>query len=74
MSGGIPKDPAVRHARAQKAGQAAKHAHRQAALARAAGMTPAEAYVKGYVTGYNRAYHAWRTRMNAVLRKARQAA
>lgn len=55
-------DPAWRHARAVKAGQAAKRAHAAQAIARVKGLSATQAYQRGYITGYKRAYVAWRAR------------
>lgn len=57
--GWIP-DPAKRHARAVKAGEAARRAHQQRAYERAGHLHPIAAYAAGYKTGYNRAWHFWK--------------
>jgi hypothetical protein len=53
-------DPAARHARAVKAGQAARRTYLRRARERAKGLSPAEAWTQGYRTGYQRAYCYWR--------------
>lgn len=68
--GGIPKDPIVRHLRAKKAAEASVRAKRQQALERAAGLTPAEAYTRGYQMGYRRAYVYWHRWAWRAIQKA----
>lgn len=53
-------DPAKRHARAAKAGAAARRAHLERARERAEGLSGAAAFSKGYRVGYQRAYQGWR--------------
>lgn len=53
-------DPAKRHARAVKAGEAARRAHHARAIERAKRFSPAAAYLRGDRAGYTRAYHYWR--------------
>lgn len=53
-------DAAWRRERGLKAGRASALAAKRRAVARARGLTPAEAYVHGDGNGYRRAYAYWR--------------
>jgi hypothetical protein len=55
-------DPAWRHQRAVKAGEAARRAHQRRAIERSVGYTKAENYIRGYRVGFNRAYQFWRAK------------
>jgi hypothetical protein len=64
------KDPVWRRHRGYLGGKAATLAHVCRSRAAVQGMTPVQAYVRGYRTGYNRAMKFWKRWAEQVTRTA----
>jgi hypothetical protein len=60
------RDPTVRQRNAQES----HIARRRKSLERVLGLTPAEAYLKGYQNGYKRAHAAWKVWAEKQVRTA----
>ena len=68
--GGVPKDAAVRQARAQKAGKASGQARHAAIRQMLAGVDPGRAWMAGYRRGYACAYRKWKAYAEARIQEA----
>ena len=61
-------DPQWRASRAQRAQRFAMEAYREHASQVVAGLTPAQAYARGYEAGYYLAYRRWKKWATALWR------
>jgi hypothetical protein len=70
---GIPRDPAVRRARAVKAGTASGQARHLKLRASLQGADAIQAFYRGYRRGYNLAMKRWKAYADRVIQRAYQA-
>ena len=68
--GGVPKDKAVRVARARKAGQASGRARHESIRELMRGVEPGIAWMLGYRRGYNAAMRRWKAYADEQIQQA----